>query len=89
MSLLFSHMSCPTLSNPKDCIHQPPLSMGFPRQEYWSGLSFPSARDLPGSEIEHMSPALVGGFFTTAHQGSPTLCQLPQTGIEIFQDKLN
>ena len=31
--------SCPTLCNPMDCVaHQAPLSMGFPRQEYWSGL---------------------------------------------------
>ena len=41
--------------------------MGFPRQEYWSGLPFPSPGDLPDSGIEPMSlksPALVGGFFT-------------------------
>ena len=33
--------SYPTLFNPMDCSHQAPLSMGFPRQEYWSGLPFP------------------------------------------------
>ena len=33
--------SCPTLCNPMDCSCQSPLSMGFPRQEYWNGLSFP------------------------------------------------
>ena len=43
--------------------------MGFPRQEYWSGLSFPSPGDLPDPGIEPvslMSPALAGGFFTTS-----------------------
>ena len=34
------------------------LSVGFPRQEYWSGLPFPSPRDLPDPEIELESPAL-------------------------------
>ena len=47
---------------------QAPLSMGFPRQEYWSGLSFPSAGDLPDPGIKPtflVSPALASGFFTT------------------------
>ena len=45
-----------------------PLSMGFPRQENWSGLPFPSPGDLsdPGMELASLvSPALAGGFFTT------------------------
>ena len=45
---------------------QAPLSMGFPRQEYWSGLPFPPPGDLPDPGIEPktlMSPALAGGFF--------------------------
>ena len=50
----------------------PPLSMGCPRQKHWSGLSFPSPGDLPNPEVEPMSPASAGGFFTTSHQGSPT-----------------
>ena len=48
---------------------QAPLSMGFSRQEYWSGLPFPSPGDLPDPGIEHMSltfPALTGSFFTTS-----------------------
>ena len=48
---------------------QTPLFMGFPRQEYWSGLSFPSPGDLPDPGIEPASltfPALTGGFFTTS-----------------------
>jgi len=44
--------------------------MGFPRQEYWSGLPFPS---LPYPGIKPASPALVGGFFTTEPPGKPTL----------------
>ena len=39
--------------------------MEFFRQEYWSGLSFPSLRDLSRPEIELASPALAGGFSTT------------------------
>ena len=45
--------------------HQAPLSMGFFRQEYWSGLPFPSPGDLANSGIEPTSPALADGFFTT------------------------
>ena len=44
---------------------QAPLSIGFPRQEYWSGLPFPSPGDLLNSGIKSMSPALAGGLFTT------------------------
>ena len=43
---------------------QAPLSMGFPRQEYWNGLPFPSSGDLPNLGIEPVSltsPALAGG----------------------------
>ena len=43
---------------------QAPLSMGFFRQEYWSGLPFLSPGDLPDTEMEPMSTALAGGFFT-------------------------
>ena len=42
-----------------------PLSMGFSRQEYWSGLPFPPPGDLPHPGIESASPALADGFFTT------------------------
>ena len=48
---------------------QDPLSMGFSRQEYWSGLPRPPPEDLPHSGIEPASlrtPALAGGFFTTS-----------------------
>ena len=48
---------------------QAPLSMGFSRQEYWSGLPCPPPGDLPNPGIEPeslKSPALAGGFFTTS-----------------------
>ena len=49
--------------------HQAALSMGFSRQEYWSGLSFSSAGDLPSQglnlDLLHL-PALARGFFTTS-----------------------
>ena len=48
--------------------------MGFPRQESWSGLPFPSPGDLPDPGIEPMSPALAGGFFTTEPPGKPKYC---------------
>ena len=46
--------------------HQVPQSMGFSRQEYWSGLPFPFPGDLPNPGIKpaSLSPALAGGFFT-------------------------
>ena len=44
--------------------HQASLSMGFPSQEYWSGLLCPPPGDLSDSGIKSVSPALAGGFFT-------------------------
>ena len=50
---------CPTLCDPMDNIAlQAPLSKGFSRQEYWSGLPFCSPGDLPNPGIEPRSPAL-------------------------------
>ena len=54
--------------------HQAPLSVGFSRQEYWSGWPCPPPGDLPNLGTEPMSlasPALAGGFFTTATPGKP------------------
>ena len=55
-------------ATPWTVAHQAPLSVGFCRQEYWSGLSFPPPVDLSDPEIELVSlasPALAGGFFTS------------------------
>ena len=50
---------CPTLCDPTDCVaRQAPLSMELSRQEYWSGLPFPSPGDLSNPGIEPGSPAL-------------------------------
>ena len=51
--------------------HQVPLAMGFPRQENWSGLPFPSPRDLPDPGVKPTSPPLAGGFFVTEPPGKP------------------
>ena len=50
---------------------QAPLFMGFPGQEYWSELPFPSPGDLSDPGIKPMSPALAGGFFTAEPPGKP------------------
>ena len=57
--------SCLTLFNPMACSLPAPLSMGFSRQEYWSGWPFPSLEDLPNPEIEPRSTLITGGFFTS------------------------
>ena len=62
---------CPILCNPRAVACQASLSMGFPRQEYWSGLPFPSPGDFPDPGIEPASPALTGGFFATEPPGKP------------------
>ena len=49
---------------------QAPLSMGFPRQQYWSELPFPSPGDLPDLGIFPTSPALAGRFFTAEPLGA-------------------
>ena len=64
-------------ATPWTIAHQAPLSMGFPRQEYWNGLPFPPPGHFPNPGIELMipvSPALAGGFlFTTEPPGKPSL----------------
>ena len=70
--LVFNHsISCVQFfATPQTPARQAPLSVEFPRQEYWIGLSFTSPGSLPDSGIEPASPALAGRFFTAA-QGSP------------------
>ena len=64
--------SCVQLfATPWTVAYQVPPSMGFSRQECWSGLPFPSPGDLPDPGIEPASPALEGGFFTTEPLGKP------------------
>ena len=61
---------------------QDPLSMGYPRQEYWSGLPFPTLGELPHSGIEPVSPALAGGLFITEPLGNPNICPLPPPNVQ-------
>ena len=76
-------------TNPWTVAHQAPRSMEFSRQGYWSGLPFPSPRDLPNPGIEPVSPvcpALASRFFTTEPPRKPLMENIlaPQTEIQDF-----
>ena len=61
-------------ATPWTVAYQAPPSMGFSKQEYWSGLAFPSPGDLPDPGTEPMSPVapvLAGEFFTTEPPKKP------------------
>ena len=60
-----------SFATPWTVAHQVPLCMGFSRQEYWSGLPFPSPGDLSNLAMESVSPALAGRFFITEPPGKP------------------
>ena len=62
-----------SFATPWTVTHQAPLSMGYSRQEYCSGLSFPYPGDLLDPGIELVSPALAGRFFTTKSLGKPSI----------------
>ena len=84
---VLSCFSCVQLfATPWTAVCQPPLSVGFSRQEYWSGLPCPSPGHLPNPGIKPESsaaPALVGGFFTI----SPTCESLVMESVS-FNSKL-
>ena len=61
--------SCLTLCDRGTVAYQAPPSMGFSRQEYWSGLPFPSPGDLPDPGIEPRSPALQADALTSEPPG--------------------
>ena len=63
-------------ATPWTVAHKAPLSMGFPRQEHWSGLPFPSLGDLPSSGIEPASPAWQAGS-PTEPPGKPLEAHTP------------
>ena len=65
---------CLTLCDPMGCYRQVPVSMGFPRQKYWSGLPLSASGDLLDSGIRPTSPALAGRFFTIEPPGKPWCC---------------
>ena len=63
-----------------DC--QAPLTMGFPRQKYWSGLPYPSSGDLPDPGIKPISPASQEDSLLLSHQGSPMpILQMRKTEV--------
>ena len=64
---------CLTLCNPRDCSLPGSSVHGFPRQEYWCVLPFPSPGGLPNPGTEPTFPALAGRFFTTEPPGKPLL----------------
>ena len=65
-------LSCVQLfETPWTVAQQAPQSMGFSRQEYWSGLPSPSPGNLPDLGIELVSPVLARGFFTAETPGKP------------------
>ena len=64
----FSHVHL--FSTPVDCSHQTSLSMGFSRQEYWSGLPCPPPGDLPNPGVETLSPALYADSLSTEPPGN-------------------
>ena len=70
MKVLVTQLN-PTLCNPMDCSYQAPLSMRFSRQEYWSGLPFPSPGDVPDPGIKPWSPALQADPSVSEPPGKP------------------
>jgi len=63
--------SCPTLANLWSVACQALPSMGFPRQEYWNGLPFPSSEILPDPGIKLWSLAFQADSLPLSHRGSP------------------
>ena len=71
LSLSLVAKACPTLVTPWTIACQAPLSMGFSRQEYWSGLPFPSPGDFPDPRIQPGSAALQAYYLPTELWGKP------------------
>ena len=63
--------TCPTLATLWTIVHQASLSMGFSRQEYWSGLPSPSPVDLPNPGIKPRCPALQADSLPSKPPGKP------------------
>ena len=76
MLILFSRVQ--RFATPWTVAHLVPLSTGFPRQEYWSGLPFPPPGDLPDPRLnlDLMSPVLVGRFFAKSGMGTQNVIQV-------------
>ena len=84
---MFSHVQL--FATPWTLVCQALLSLGFPRQEYWSRLPFPSPGDLPaqGREPESLSsPTLAGKFFNTESPGKPVKLTWSTDFLQKYQD---
>ena len=81
--------TCPTFCDPMDCVRQAPLSLGFSRPEYWSGLPFPSPGDLPNPGIELESPALQADSLPSEPPGNLCNNVLPKNIVLIFETLKN
>ena len=86
---------CPTLCNPTNVACQASLPMEFSRQEYWSGLTFPSPEDLPDSGIELWSPASQADSLQSEPPGKPLASEgevlttgLPVKSLKQHLDKM-
>ena len=76
-------------ATPWTAVCQAPLSMGFPRQEYWNGLPFPFLGDLPHPRIEPASPSLLVDSLPLSHQTVYTCYHYTLLyGQRIFKDNL-
>ena len=74
MKVKVKSLSCGQLfATPWTVAYQAPPSIGFSRQEYWSGLPFPSPGDLPNPGIEPGSPALQTNTLLSETPGKPTV----------------
>ena len=87
--LLVSHVQLFVI--PQTIAHQAPLSMEFSRQEYWSGVPFPSLGEFSQPRGWTVFPVLAEEFFTMSHQGSPgdySVYSLPSSpwtpGVEVL-----
>ena len=80
--------SCPTLCDPMDCSQPVSLSMGFSRQEYWSGQPFPSPGELPDPGIKPTFPAFQVDSLQSDPAGKPPIAggvgSIPSQGTKIL-----
>ena len=76
--------SRPTLCDPMDCSYQAPLSMGFSRQEYWSGVPLPSPGDLPDQGVEPGSRALQADALPSEPPGKSHSCIYINVQMSLF-----
>ena len=81
--------SYPSSATPWTVACQAPLSMGFPRQEYWNWLPFPSPGAVPNPGIKPASPAVAGEFFTSASPLHSYLCTIISAVYKIVGFYLN